>query len=121
MTEIIISSLVSLITGIGATVLFFPQTRKAKNLENEAKQSEEWKKLYDEERKMSAEERKEWEADRTRMDAKIDELFAQITKHRDEKAEITKINTQLEVEVTRLRLLKCEVVNCPNRQPPTGY
>lgn len=121
MIEIIVTAVVSLITGAGSMLLFFPQVRKSKIIENEAKQSEEWKKLYDEERKMAAEERKEWESERCRLNGKIDELYIQITKHRDEKAAITKSNTELEVEVTRLRMLKCEVVNCLKRKPPTGY
>lgn len=121
MIEVIISSAVSLILGIGSTVLFFPQTRKEKNLQNEAKQAEEWKKLYDEERKARDEDQKDWEQERTRLDAKIDDLYVQINRHRDEKAEIIKRNTKLEVENTRLTMLKCEVVNCLNRKPPTGY
>ena len=121
MIEIIVTAAVSLITGAGSMLLFFPQVRKSKIIENEAKQSEEWKKLYDEERRMASEERKEWESERNRLNDKIDELFAQITKHRDEKAEVIKANTALEVENTRLRMLKCEVVNCPSRKPPTGY
>ena len=121
MTEVIISSLVSLVLGIGSTILFYPQTRREKNLQNEAKQSEEWKKLYDEERSVRAEDHKEWEADRLRMDTKIDELYALITKHRDEKAAINKEKAEMAIELTRLKMLKCEVVNCPNRKPPTGY
>lgn len=121
MIEIIVTAAVSLITGAGGMLLFFPQVRRSKIIENEAKQSEEWKKLYDEERRMASEERKEWEGERKRLNDKIDDLFIQITKHRDEKAEITKGNTALEVEITRLRMLKCEVINCPNRKPPTGY
>ena len=121
MIEIAISSIVSLILGIGSTVLFFPQTRKEKNLQNEAKQAEEWKKLYDEERDARAEDRKDWEGERARLNAKIDDLYVQISHHRDEKAEIIKQNTKLEVENTRLTMLKCEVVNCLNRKPPTGY
>lgn len=121
MVEIILTAAVSLLTGAGSILLFFPQIRKSKIIENEAKQSEEWKKLYDEERKLATEERKEWEAERNRLNNKIDELYSQITKHRDEKAEITKTNTELEVDITRLSMLKCEVINCPNRKPPTGY
>ena len=121
MIELICTAVVGLITGAGSMVLFFPQVRKSKIIENEAKQSEEWKKLYDEERKNSAEKQKEWMQERNRLNEKIDELYNQITKHRDEKAEITKANTGLEVENMRLCMLKCEVVNCPNRKPPTGY
>ena len=121
MTEIVLTALVSLVTGAGSILLFFPQIRKSKIIENEAKQSEEWRKLYDEERKMHFEERKEWEIERDKLNTKIDDLYNAITKHRDEKARIIKSNTSLEVENTRLCLLKCEVVNCDKRKPPTGY
>ena len=46
MWETIITALATCIAGNLAMFFFFPQERKAKNLENEAKQSEEWKKLY---------------------------------------------------------------------------
>lgn len=121
MIETIITSIVSLVVGIGTTLLFYPQTRKEKNLQNEAKQAEEWRKLYDEERNARDEDQKDWIEERDRLDAKIDELYLQINKHRDEKAEVIKRNTTLEVENTRLSMLKCEVVNCSHRQPPTGY
>ena len=121
MIELIVSSVVSLLVGAGSTVLFAPQIRKSKILENEAKQAEEWRKLYEEERKRSAEEEREWREERKRLDDKIDDLYAQITKHRDEKAEKSKRIAQLEVENTRLEMLKCEVVKCINRKPPTGY
>lgn len=121
MIEVIISSIVSLVLGIGSTIMFYPQTRKEKNLQNEAKQADEWKKLYDEERKARDEDQKDWMVERDRLDKKIDDLYMQINKHRDEKAEVIKRNTTLEVDNTRLTMLKCEVVNCPNRKPPTGY
>lgn len=121
MIEIIVSSVVSLVLGIGSTLIFYPQTRKEKNLQNEAKQAEEWKKLYDEEHETRREERADWHTEREKLDLKIDDLYAQINKHRDEKAEITKRNTQLEVANTKLMLLKCEMPGCPKRTPPTGY
>lgn len=121
MIEVVLSSVVSLVLGIGSTVLFFPQTRREKNLQNEAKQAEEWRKLYEEERKARDEDQKDWHDERNRLDAKIDDLYIQINHHRDEKATIIKRNTTLEVENTRLSMLKCEVVNCPNRKPPTGF
>lgn len=121
MIELIMTSVVSLVTGAGSMLLFFPQMRKSKILENEAKQSDEWRKLYAEEKKLRQEERTEWEIERNQLNGKIDSLFDQINKHRDEKAEVIKENTRLEVENTRLTMLKCEVINCVKRQPPTGY
>ena len=121
MIEAIITGVVSLITGAGGMFIFYPQMRKSKILENEAKQSEEWKKLYEEERTMREEDRKTWESERTRLETKIDSLYEQIKQHRDEKAVLTKTNTSLEVDNTRLCLLKCEQPNCDKRKPPTGY
>lgn len=121
MLEIIVTSVVSILTGAGSVLLFFPQIRKSKVLDNEAKQSEEWKKLYEEERNMREEDRKVWEEDRGRYETKIDTLYDQISHQRDCKAELSKDNATLQVENTRLCLLKCEVPNCPNRKPPTGY
>lgn len=121
MLEIIVTGIISLITGAGGMLLFYPQTRKSKNLENEAKQSEEWKKLYEEERHLRDEDRKVWEEERARYETKIDTLYDQISHQRDCKAELSKINATLQVENTRLCMLKCEVPACPNRKPPTGY
>ena len=42
----IITGIVGCVCGNIAVFLFLPQIKKAKNIENEAKQSEEWKKLY---------------------------------------------------------------------------
>jgi hypothetical protein len=110
MWETIITALATCIAGNLAMFFFFPQERKAKNLENEAKQSEEWKKLYE-----------ETHEELQSRDTKIDELYAEISRHRDEKAKQAIRITELEVENTKLKLLKCEVPSCPNRQPPTGY
>lgn len=121
MIELIITSIVSLFTGVGSVLLFFPQVRRSKILENEAKQSEEWHKLYLEEKDRREEDRKEWQNDRTQLESKIESLYQRISQVRTEKAETVKQNTKLEVENTKLCLLKCEVPNCTNRKPPTGY
>lgn len=117
----IIAAIIGLIGGNLSALLFFPQMRRSKSLENEAKQSEEWKKLYIEEKERREADQKAWEAERIEYDQKVDNLYQRISVHRDEKAEMTKTNTKLEVENTRLCLLKCEVPACPNRKPPTGY
>lgn len=121
MIDIILTSAISLITGAGSILLFFPQIRKSKIIENNAAQSQEWMKLYKEEKDCRENERKQWDAERAEYDQKIDSLYERISKHRDEKAEMTKSNTKLEVENTRLCLLKCEIPACPNRKPPTGF
>lgn len=110
MIETIIAGIIGCISGNIMMFLLLPQERKAKNIENESKQSAEWKKLYDETR----EELKEKEL-------KIDSLYAEITKHRDEKAALNNKNAELGVENTKLKFLKCDVPRCLNRKPPTGY
>lgn len=110
MIETVVTAIVGCIAGNIMMFLFLPQEKKAKNLENEAKQSEEWKKLYE-----------EAHAESRAKDEKIDSLYAEITKHRDEKAEKSVRIAELEVENAKLRILKCEVPSCPNRKPPTGY
>ncbi len=117
----IIGPIVGALAGSLSTFAFFPQVRKSKILENEATQSEEWKKLYDEERSMREADLKAWSEERSHLLEKIDSLYDQIKQHRDEKAEMAKRIAELEVTNTRLTMLKCEVVNCPNRKPPTGY
>lgn len=92
------------------TWMLFPQTKQAKVLENEAKQSEEWKKLYIEAKSQL-----------DSKDAKIDSLYADIAKHRDEKAVLRVRNTELEVENAKLNLLKCKVPECNYRDPQSGY
>jgi septal ring factor EnvC (AmiA/AmiB activator) len=95
-------------------IFFYPQNKKAKNLENETKQSDEWKRLYQE----ACEEN-------IRKEKKIEELYKEIAKQRDEKAELHKQSSSLSAEnaslSTSLKYLKCEMPGCPHRTPPTGY
>ncbi|NDV63910.1 hypothetical protein [Bacteroides sp. 224] len=106
----VIATVVGLIGGNITAFMFFPQMRKTKNIENEAKQSEEWKKLYDE----TKSEIKE-------LNEKIDSLYSKIEEHRDEKVELHKEIKKLVVDNTRLAILKCEVPACLKRTPPTGF
>jgi septal ring factor EnvC (AmiA/AmiB activator) len=109
MTEIIIA-IIGVVTGNLTMFLFFPQMRKSKIIENDARQSEEWKKLYD-----------ETHAEVKEKEAQINELYQDITTHRNEKAELRVQVAELQVENAKLKLLKCELPKCPNRKPPTGY
>jgi gas vesicle protein len=106
----IITGIIGCVCGNIAVFLFLPQIRKAKNIENEAKQSEEWKKLYVEAHQELSEKGK-----------KIDCLYEEISKHRDESVKNGVEKAKLEVEITKLTLLKCTRPNCSNRQPPTGF
>ena len=117
MIEHIVTAIVGMICGNVTALLLFPQKRKsetlkneAQNIENEAKQSDEWCKLYQEE----LGENKE-------LNKKIDSLYAEIAKHRDENARLHIEMTEVKVENTRLKVLKCEIPACGKRQPPTGY
>lgn len=129
MLETILSIIGSLggITGI-ASLLYIKQERKSKELDNEtkdidneAKQSEEWRKLYEEERQCFLQARKDYDETIKEKDAKIDSLYAEISNQKNQKVELHNKIAEMTTEVTRLKLLKCEAVNCVNRKPPTGY
>lgn len=129
MIEIILAIIGSLggITGL-VSLLYIKQERKSKELDNEtkdidneAKQSEEWRKLYEEERECFINARKQYDDTIKEKDAKIDSLYDEIANQRNQKVELHDKIAEITVEITRLRLLKCEAVNCINRKPPTGY
>ena len=117
MLETIITGIIGVICGNASMFLFFRQERKAKNLdneakenENEAKESEEWRKLYE----CVHDELRE-------SDTKIDTLYSTISEWRDKYHDLLVEKAQLDVEVAKLRLLKCEVPSCPNRKPKNEY
>jgi uncharacterized protein (DUF3084 family) len=129
MLETILAIIGSLggITGV-VSLLYVKQERKSKeldnqtkDLDNEAKQSEEWKKLYDEERACLQKARQDYDSTIKEKDTKIDELFDEISNQRNQKVELHNQIASMTVELTKLKMLKCEVANCPNRKPPTGY
>ena len=107
----VISAVVSLAGAFGgATLLFYRQNKAAKELDNEAKQSEEWRKLYEMER-----------GEVEDLNKKIDSLYTEIRKHRDEKNTMAKRITELEIDNTKSTIYRCEVAGCARRKPPTGY
>lgn len=115
------------ITGI-VSLLYIKQERKSKDLDNEtkdldneAKQSDEWRKLYEEERACFLSARKEYDATIKEKDQQIDSLFTEVSNQRNQKVELHNKIAEITVELTKLKMLKCEVVNCINRKPPTGY
>lgn len=94
----------------GGGVLFWKQDKRAKEIENEAKQSDEWRKLY---------ERSEQDS-RDKSD-KIDRLY-------DEKKELRERFETLMAECAELKILnkeleyqKCERFECLKRCPPRFY
>ena len=106
----IIMALIGVVGGGLATILFLPQTKRQKNIENESKQSEEWKKLYKESQDVVSTKQ-----------SKIDSLYGEIKKLMADSLEQQKENAKLSVENTRLKMLKCEVPACQKRTPPTGF
>jgi hypothetical protein len=110
MTETIISAILGCVCGNISAFMFFPQNRRSKEIENQSKESDEWRKLY----KCMEEAAKEKEI-------KIDSLYAEISKRRDENSQMQVKAAELEVENARLKILKCEVPACAKRQPPTGF
>lgn len=117
MLENVITTLVGMVCGNIMMFLLLPQKRKsedlkneAQDLENEATQAEEWQKLYNEEREQIA-----------KLNAKIDDLYEELSKARNENASLHEQLTEAKIENTKLKLLKCEKPACPHRQPPTGY
>lgn len=94
----------------GGGVLFWKQDKRAKEIENEAKQSDEWRKLY---------ERSEQDS-RDKSD-KIDRLY-------DEKKELRERFEALMAECAELKILnkeleyqKCQRFECLKRCPPRFY
>lgn len=129
MLETILSIVGSLggLTGV-VSLFYIKQERKSKELDNEtkdlnneAKQSDEWRKLYEEERACFRSARQEYDATIKEKGEKIDSLYAEISNQRNQKVELHNKIAEMTVELTKLKMLKCEVVNCLNRKPPTGY
>lgn len=96
--------------GTLTTLLFYPQTRKQKRIENETKQSEEWKKLYMESQEQCSAKQ-----------AKIERMYADFGLKAAADLEAQKEHAKISVENAGLRILKCEVPGCPKRDPATGY
>ena len=78
----------------------FPANRKSADLENEKKASEQWKELF-----MQA------DADKKKQSALIDKLYDDQSRFRDE-------NNRLTTQVAVLKILKCRVLKCADREPP---
>lgn len=121
MLEIILAIVSGVFSGGISSLLFIQQERKSKDLDNEAKQSDEWHKLYAELHDELKARDEQYDADIKEKDAKIDSLYDQIKQYRDEKAQLSVKNTELEVRCTRAELLMCKVPGCAKREPQSGY
>ena len=126
-------TIMTIIAGLGgitglASLFYIKQERKSKDLDNESKdmdiehrQSDEWRRLYEEERAMLLKCREAFDSELKEKDAKIDSLYSEISNQRNQKVELHNKIAEMTVEITKLRLLKCEMAACLNRKPPTGY
>lgn len=106
----IAAGIIGCVSGNIALFVFFPQMRRMKNIENEAKQSEEWRKLYIEAKNETKE-----------LSGKIDSLYIDKGKQRDQEVLLHQTVAELSVENTKLKILKCELPACGKRTPPTGF
>ncbi len=108
----IISALTTLL-GIllgGGGVLYWKQDKRAKVLENEAKQSDEWRKLYERS-----------DQDSRDKDAKIDAMYAEKKELRQELDRKSEEITELKLKNKELEYQKCQRFEYLKRCPPRFY
>ena len=101
-TQIIIALIGAVFGGGLTTLLFLPQARRAKELENEQKAIDQWKELYD-----------RVEQDSIAKSKHIDYVYSDYRKSQQR-------TVSLAAENARLSILKCDCINCTNRKPPMG-
>lgn len=115
---VIITSIVSCLTGGSLSAIFFyPQMKKGREIDNDIKIADQLRQIVGHEEEQIG----KLEAKVDQLETEKDLLHSEINRHRDEKVLLRERNVELEVENTRLKLLKCEVPACPRRKPPTGY
>lgn len=129
MGESLLTVIVSVLSGINLLeligfILFYRQNKKAKELENDGKQNENIDKLVETTQKVIdilEDKFNDSENDSKAKGAKIDELLKEKETLISEKFQLLKEKQRAELELIKANYLKCEVQNCPKRQPPTGY
>ena len=94
----------------GGGVLYWKQDKRAKVLENEAKQSDEWRKLYERS-----------DQDSRDKDAKIDAMYAEKKELRQELDRKSEEITELKLKNKELEYQKCQKFECPRRLPPRFF
>lgn len=94
----------------GGGVLFWKQDKRAKEIENEAKQSDEWRKLY---------ERSEQDS-RDKSD-KIDRLYDEKKELRERFETLMAECAELKIQNKELEYQKCQRFECLKRCPPRFY
>ncbi len=120
-----LSGVFTMIGGVVSTILlpllgvFLFYGQKKRKEEAEAKKAEadnitayaaEWKKNYDEEK-----------ATVSRLNDKIDQLYAEKENDRSRIRELMEKNTKLELDNLRLEVTKCLKRGCKDREPPSDY
>ena len=104
------------------TAFMFYDSRKRK-AEAEARQAEtdnitsyaaEWKKNYEEEKEAKT-------AQETKLNAKIDQLYAEKEADRKRIRELMQRNQELELKSQSLEFRKCEKRGCKDRIPPSDF
>lgn len=107
----------SLITLVILPLLLLRSKKKQADAEAEKTEADnitayaaEWKELYEKKEKRVVE-----------LDAKIDHLYAEITKYRDTIRELSEKNSELAVQNQALEFRKCNKHGCADRVPPSEY
>lgn len=99
----ILTAILALFSGSGLTYfLFYPQMKRAKELENDQKAIEQWKELYN----VSNEDSKQ----KSNFN---DKLYDDLKYSRHE-------NNDLKAQITALQIFECTCINCDKRKPPLG-
>lgn len=102
--EIIISAIVSLVGAFGgASLLFWRQEKRAKEIQNEASAAQTWRELFE-----------RTDKEREERDEKIEALYK-------ERAELKDKNAALKAENMRLQWFRCTRNDCADRQPPRMF
>lgn len=104
----VIATLIGAVSGGG--LLYYRQTRKIKEIEAEAKQSAEWKKLFDQS-----------DEDSREKDKKIDALYEERQQLYKQLIERDKTIAQKDIQIERLRFMRCFINGCRKRQPKREY
>ena len=104
-----LTTVLGILLGSGG-VLFWKQDKRAKVLENEAKQSDEWRKLY---------ERSEQDS-RDKSD-KIDRLYDEKKELRERFETLMAECAELKIQNKELEYQKCQRFECLKRCPPRFY
>ena len=129
MTETLATILISVIGGVNLLELigffvFYRQNKKSKELDNDNKAANNFDKVVEVNKEvidMLKENYKELDDECDKQAKDIDKLQADKQAMMEEKLQLMEQIHTLKMEKKLAEFKKCEVKNCPNRQPPTGY